>query len=174
MTTHPPPPTGVSTMRRPHEPTSQARWFDEAQIGDSCESPLFTVTAETIDTYARVSGDHNPVHVDREYAAASHFGRRVAHGLLGLALTDGLKSQSEYRFQPGYSLGWTVDFLAPIGIDDTVRVRFRVESTRVSRSRPGWGIVTLPAELVNQDDVVVQRSVHTLMVPRRPAAKEND
>ena len=147
-------------------------YYEDATVGDNCWTPSFTVTGEVIDTYARVSGDHNPVHVDQDYASKSHFGRRVGHGLLGLAIADGLKSQSEYRFHPGYSLGWTADFLAPIGIDDTLTLKFWVGSMRESNSRPGWGIVVLPCELVNQDGVVVMRAEHRLMVPRRPTGSQ--
>ncbi|HEX2704160.1 MAG TPA: 2-dehydropantoate 2-reductase [Candidatus Lustribacter sp.] len=161
---------GRSAMDRPVVPRAPEIYFEDAQVGDGCVTPAFTVTAEVIDAYARVSGDHNRVHVDEDFAQASHFGRRVAHGLFGLALVDGLKSQSELRFHSGYSLGWTVDFVKPIGIGDTLRGRFWVASKRESRSRPEWGIVVLPSELLNQDDEVVQRSEHRLMVPRRPAA----
>jgi len=34
--------------------------------------------------------------------------------------------------------------------------------------RPGWGIVILPSELINQDGEVVQLGEHRLMIPRRP------
>ncbi len=162
------PDSRMSTMDQPVVPQHDFRWYEEASVGDTCWTPSFTVTGEVIDTYARVSGDRNPVHVDEGYASSSHFGKRVGHGLLGLALADGLKSQSEYRFHPGYSLGWTADFLAPIGIDDTLTLKFWVASMRESKSRPGWGIVLLPCELVNQDGVVVMRAEHRLMVPRRP------
>jgi acyl dehydratase len=47
-------------------------------------------------------------------------------------------------------------------------VRFTVGSMRASKSKPGWGIVVLPSELLNQHDQVVQRGEHRLMVPRRP------
>lgn len=162
------PDTRVSTMDRPVVPTRDFRYYEDAKVGDTCFTPSFTVTGEVIDTYARVSGDHNPVHIDEEYASRSHFGRRVGHGLLGLAIADGLKSQSEYRFHPGYSLGWTADFVAPIGIDDTLTLTFWIASMRESASRPGWGIVVLPCELINQDGAIVMRAEHRLMVPRRP------
>ncbi|MGH8829868.1 MAG: MaoC family dehydratase [Polaromonas sp.] len=139
-------------------------------MGDECVSPSYTVTAERIDAYAELTGDFTPVHVDEAYANASHFGCRVAHGLLGLSVADGLKTQSEYRFLPGMSLGWTWDFVLPIKINDVLHVRFRVESMRPSNSKPGWGIVVLPAELINQDGQVVQKGEHRLMVPRRPDA----
>lgn len=148
----------------------EARTWDDAQEGDEAVTPAVTVTGAMIDAYADVSGDRTPLHVDEDYARRSHFGERVAHGLLGLALADGLKCQADYRFLPGMSLGWTWDFLRPIRIGDRLHVRFRVERKRPSRSRPGWGIVHLPCELVNQDGEVVHRGEHKLMIPRRPGA----
>jgi len=149
---------------------SPERYFDDAQVGDACVSPTFTVTAAHIDAYADLSGDHTPVHTDEAFARTTPFGTRVAHGLFGLALADGLKTRSDYRFHPGMSLGWTWDFVAPIKIGDTLHVRFHVASRRLSRSRPGWGIVVLPAELVNQRGEVVQKGEHRLMIPCRPPA----
>ncbi len=144
------------------------KYWDDAQVGDSCTSPTYLVTGERIDAYAEITGDYTPVHVDEAYANASHFGCRVAHGLMGQSVADGLKTQSEYRFLPGMSLGWTWDFLLPIKIGDVLRVRFTVGSMRASQSKPGWGIVVLPSELLNQHDQVVQKGEHRLMVPRRP------
>jgi acyl dehydratase len=144
------------------------RYWDDATVGDEGVSPTVTVTGEIIDQYADVSGDHTPVHVDEEYARKSHFGQRVAHGLYGLAVADGLKCQSEYRFLPGMSLGWTWDFLLPIRIGDILHVKFRIQCKRLSKSKPGWGIVIIPCELINQDGKVVQRGEHKLMIPCRP------
>jgi acyl dehydratase len=145
------------------------RYWDDAKVGDECTSPSYVFTAERIDAYAEVSGDFTPVHVDEAYANASHFGGRVAHGLMGLSVADGLKCQSEYRFLPGMSLGWTWDFLLPIKMADECHVKFRVDSLRASKSRPGWGIAVLPCELINQLGQVVQKGEHRLMIPRRPA-----
>jgi acyl dehydratase len=43
-----------------------------------------TVTAADIEAYATLSGDRNPLHVDREFAAAGPFGAIVAHGPIAL------------------------------------------------------------------------------------------
>jgi len=146
------------------------RYWDDAKLGDEVITPSITVTGAMIDEYADVSGDHTPLHVDEEYARKSHFGQRVAHGLLGLAVTDGLKCQADYRFIPGMSLGWNWDFLLPIRIGDTLHVKFRIGSMRPSKSKPGWGILNIPCELLNQNGEVVQRGEHKLMIPRRPGA----
>ncbi len=144
------------------------RYWDDATEGDQCISPTYQVTEERINAYAVLTGDYTPVHIDEDYARTTPFGTRVAHGLFGLSIADGLKSQSEYRFLPGMSLGWTWDFRLPIKINDVLRVRFSVQGLRASRSRPGWGIVVLPSELINQHDEVVQSGEHRLMIPRRP------
>jgi acyl dehydratase len=146
----------------------EERYWEDAQVGDEGVSPTVTVTGAIIDKYADVSGDYTPLHIDEEYARKSHFGQRVAHGLYGLAVADGLKCQSEYRFRPGMSLGWTWDFLKPIRIGDVLHVKFRIRDMRPSKSKPEWGIVTIPCELINQNGEVVQRGEHRLMVLRRP------
>lgn len=142
------------------------RYYEDATVGDECVSPGLTVTEAHILTYAGLSGDHSELHVNEQFARTTQFGTRVAHGLFGLCVTDGLKTQAEYRFQPGISLGWTWDFAGPIKIGDTLRVKFRVASARTTK-KPDWGIVVLASELINQRDEVIQRGEHRLMIPRR-------
>ena len=146
---------------------SNELYWDDAELGRECVSPTVTVTEKKVNTYAELTGDFTPVHVDEAYAKTTPFGTRVAHGLFGLSLADGLKTRSDYRFAPGMSLGWTWDFKLPIELGDTVHVKFRVGSKR-SVKRPGWGIVVLPSELINQKGEVVQLGEHRFMIPRRP------
>ena len=49
-----------------------------------------TITDADIKAYAGLSGDHNPVHVDREYAEQSRFGKRIAHGLMSAGFFSAL------------------------------------------------------------------------------------
>jgi hypothetical protein len=86
------------------------KYWDDAKEGDECISPTYEVTEERINAYEVLTGDFTPVHIDEDYAKKTPFGTRVAHGLFGLSIADGLKTQSEYRFLPGMSLGWTWDF----------------------------------------------------------------
>ena len=46
------------------------------------------VTQEQIEAYAEASGDFNPIHVDHEFAAGSHFGGTVAHGMMVAAFVS--------------------------------------------------------------------------------------
>jgi acyl dehydratase len=134
-----------------YTPTTPEKYWDEASEADACTSPSYEVT----------------VHIDEAYAKTTPFGTRVAHGLFGLSIADGLKTRSEYRFVAGMSLGWNWDFVLPIKINDVVHVRFTVTGLRQSKSRPGWGIVILPSELINQHGQVVQKGEHRLMIPMR-------
>jgi len=143
-------------------------YWDECAVGDACEFGAYEVTEARVLAYAELTGDFTPVHIDEEYARSTPFGTRVAHGLFGLSIADGLKTQAPMRFVPGMSLGWEWSFVGPIKLGDTVRIRFHVGSKRRSNSRPGWGIVILPSELINQDGVVVQKGEHRLMIPLRP------
>ncbi|QAU11625.1 MaoC family dehydratase [Halorubrum sp. BOL3-1] len=47
------------------------------------------ITEETIEAFAALSGDGNPIHLDDEYAAETMFGGRVAHGVLSAAVVSG-------------------------------------------------------------------------------------
>lgn len=142
-------------------------FFDEIKVGDERLSPRVTVTESHILAYAGVSGDFSPLHMDDEYAKSTHYGQRVAHGLMGLSLTDGLKVQSAF-FQDGIALGWTWRFKAPIKIGDTLQLKFRVADKRPSKSRPEMGIVIVAMQLMNQRGEIVQEGDHQLMVPLKP------
>jgi acyl dehydratase len=150
-----------------YTPTTPEKYWDEAAEGDTCMSPSYEVTEARIIAYAELTGDFTAVHIDEEYAKTTPFGTRVAHGLFGLSIADGLKTRSEYRFVAGMSLGWNWDFVLPIKINDVVHVRFTVTGLRQSKSRQGWGIVILPSELINQHGQVVQKGEHRLMIPMR-------
>lgn len=149
------------------------KFFDDIKLGDERQTPRVTVTESHVLAYAGVAGDFSPIHMDEVYAAGTVFGGRIAHGLMGLSLIDGLKVQSGF-FHDGISLGWNWMFRAPIRIGDTVQGRFRIAERRESRSRPGMGILLIVMQLINQRDEVVQEGEHRLMVPCRPEGVEGE
>jgi acyl dehydratase len=114
--------------------TIEDKYWDDAVVGQECISPPYEVTEARVMAYADLTGDHTPVHIDEAYARTTPFGTRVAHGLFGLSVADGLKTKSDLRFMPGMSLGWEWRFVGPIKLGDTVRVKFHVGSKRESKS----------------------------------------
>ncbi len=90
------------------------------------------VTDRDIELFAEVSSDHNPVHLDDDYARDTIFGGRIAHGMM----TAGLVSAVIGEQLPGHGtvyLGQTLKFLAPVRPGD--RVTAEVEVTAIDHSK---------------------------------------
>lgn len=151
-------------------PPMSKRYLEDLAVGEEIETPGITITDWHVMQFAGVSMDFFELHTNEEFAAQTDFGRRVAHGLLGLAVTDGLKNRSELNVEAIASLHWSWDFVGPIFIGDTVSARLRVAEKRESKSRPDRGIVTLELELRNQRGETVQKGLNRMMVKRRPAS----
>ena len=143
------------------------RYFDEIEIGETHSTPGITITDWHVMQFAGLSMDFFELHTSDEFAKQTEFGRRVAHGLLGLALTDGLKNRSEFQVHAIASLHWSWDFVGPIFIGDTVTATLRVAEKRPSQSKPDRGVVTLELELRNHDGQIVQKGKNLLMVERQ-------
>jgi 3-hydroxybutyryl-CoA dehydratase len=108
-----------------------------------------TITEDDILLFALVSGDHNPIHLDAEYAEKSLFGKRIAHGFLIGSLISAVLGND----MPGPGsiyLGQTLKFLAPIHIGDTVTVTVKVVALREDKR-----IITLHTDCTNQHGTLV-------------------
>ncbi len=108
-----------------------------------------TVTENDIVRFAEVSGDHNPVHLDEEYAASTPFRGRIAHGILSASFISAILGNN----LPGPGtiyLGQTLKFLAPVRIGDTITASVEVIALREDKR-----IVTLRTDCINQDAVLV-------------------
>jgi acyl dehydratase len=76
----------------------------EVLVGDRYRTGGVSITEAHVVAYAGVSGDHYDIHMDDRAAQKMGFSHRIGHGLLGLALTDGLKVRAPVRF--GLSRRW--------------------------------------------------------------------
>jgi acyl dehydratase len=143
-------------------------YFEDFAVGDEFVTLSRTVTEADIVAFAGLSGDYNQLHTDAEFAKDTLFGERIAHGLLGLAITGGLKQRlGIFDGTVMAFLGLTWDFVGPIRIGDTVHARMIVAETRATH-KPDRGILVQEVELINQDDSTVQKGRHTVMMQRRP------
>jgi len=147
-------------------------YFEEMEVGSSLVSPGRTVTEADIVAFCGISGDYNELHSNAEFAKQTLFGRRIAHGLLGLAMASGLAGRlglMEGTAQAFMGLAWK--FKHPIFIGDTIRVRVRVKKKREIK-RLGGGLVIIDVAVVNQEDQVVQEGEWTLLIKSRTATEE--
>jgi acyl dehydratase len=142
--------------------------YEDIELGAKFESAAHTVTPADIAGFADVTRDHHPLHLDAAYARSRGFPAVIAHGLFGLSLMEGLKSELKlYEETSVASLGWDeVRFKAPIVAGDRLRVRFRFIDKRPTRS-PGRGIVIEALDLINQRDEVVTQARHTSLILTR-------
>jgi len=148
--------------------------FNDLILGDEWESPARTVTETEVVLFAGLSGDFNPLHVNRESSKNGPFGRPVAHGLLGLAIATGLISQAPRMDTLAFLAILEWKFLVPIGFGDTIRVVSRVEDLE-SQARGRRGIVTWYRRVLNQDSVTVQEGrTQTLVRGRVSNSRRND
>ncbi len=145
-------------------------FFEDFDEGQAWTTRGRTVTEADVVQFAALSWDHNRIHTDEEYCKTeSVFGTRIAHGILGLAISSGLMVTLgilEGTVIAVLGIDWT--FVAPIKIGDTVHVRQTVRSTKPT-SKPDRGVVVFETRLFNQRDEVVQQGTRTLMVKRKAA-----
>jgi len=152
------------------EPVVLGLWFEDFNEGEERLSPGRTITESDLVNFAGLTGDYSQVHTDEAFCQKTEFGTRIAHGLLGLSIAQGLCWRTNYTQGTGVaSLGWDKwTFKRPIFIGDTVRVRWSLISKRESQSKAGMGIITERVCLVNQHGQVVQEGEHITLIRRRP------
>ncbi len=118
-----------------------------------------TFTDEDVRDFARISGDHNPIHLDDAYAAETRFERRLVHGML----TASLISAAIANDLPGEGtiyLSQSLQFKAPVFIGDTVTA-----TVEVVKFRPERQIATLVTRCVNQAGTVVIEGEAVVLAP---------
>jgi len=147
--------------------------YEDLHVGLGFESPTRTVTETDVVMFAAMTGDYSELHTSEAFARKTQYGRRVAHGLLGLAITHGLMwpRTNALRDIAIAFLGisdWR--FRGPIFLGDTVHVVYRITDMRDSRTYPGQAIVTFEVELRNDDGEVLQQGRKVLLVSKVPLA----
>jgi len=92
------------------------------------------ITDRDIEQFAEISTDHNPVHLDDEYARDTIFEGRIAHGML----TAGLVSAVIGEQLPGHGtiyMSQNLKFLAPVRPGDLVHAEVKVVDMIIDKRR---------------------------------------
>lgn len=122
-----------------------------------------TVTETDIVMFAGLSGDYNPVHVDKEYAVETRFGLRIAHGLLTTSFLSRLLGM-ELPGKGSVYLEQSLKFLAPVFIGDTITAS--AEILEIDQDR---GILRLETICRKQDNTIVLKGEAKMMMPKEGA-----
>jgi acyl dehydratase len=161
-------------MGAPTDPN--VRYLDELEVGVCWTTRGRTITEADLVTFGTWSGDMHPLHTDEEYARRTQFGGRIFHGPGALAIAFGLEMGLGWKLGSAIAFlgirGWNL--VAPVRIGDTLHVTEEVVDIRPSMTKPDRGVVTTKVELLNQDGVVCQEGLWTVLLARRPrSAGEN-
>lgn len=111
-----------------------------------------------IDAFAKVSGDHNPLHVDTTYARQAGFKDRIAHGsLLGSWISAALAEH-----MPGRGtvyLRQTLEFRKPAHPGDRLKMRLCIAEKKRR------GRVIIDTNITNTDGTELLRGTAEVIAP---------
>ena len=143
--------------------------FEDFAAGQKFTGSRLRVDTAAIKWFA-AQYDPQPFHLDEQAAASSAFGGLAASGWHTAALTMRLIVGSDFRPAGGIlGFGGELAWLKPVRPGDELHVEAKILETRLSRSRPGVGIVKLRVTTLNQHGEAVQTFTPALLVPLRPA-----
>ena len=143
------------------------RYYEELEIGRRFETPRRTVIDADIATFAGLTADFNPLHMDEVFAAESDFKGRITHGPMIVGMAFGLASRTD--LMDGTVLGlldiaWT--FKKPVRPGDTISAVVTVLERRLTK-QPDRGVVTLQLDVLNQRGEVAQVGTAKVLVRRK-------
>ena len=123
-----------------------------------------TVTAEMVEAFARLTGDYNPLHFDRDFASRTRFGELIVQG----GITTGILNALVAMDMPGpgtvfVSQSWT--FPKPVFIGDTIRAEATVTGLYDGRPKADMDFV-----ITNQrgEEVLTGAATVYQARPRKP------
>lgn len=145
------------------------KYFEEFAVGDEFTTPSRTITEAHIVSFANLSGDFNPLHVDEEFAKKTMFGGRIAHGLLGLSIYTGLMHELGLVVGTVMAfMGLTWRFTAPIKAGDTITGKMKVKEKKEAK-RADRGVIVFEGWVVNHRGERTSEGEMTLMMARKRA-----
>ena len=139
---------------------TQAKYLEDLHVGEH-HTRDFHIDIETIEAFAKVSGDFNPIHMDEDFAKASPFKGRIAHGMLMAAYI----SASLSSYLPGVGaiyVSQTLKFKRAIRPGDDVTVHLDIIDIN-----PKTAHVTLTTNVKCRNKVMVEGQC-VILAPKRP------
>ena len=141
------------------------RTYEELEVGATYRSRFGRTVLEADNVwFTLLTLNTNPIHFDAQHAAQTAWGKPLVDSTFTLALVTGLSVIDVS--ERAVNLGWRdVRLPAPVFAGDTIRAETEILEKRESKSRPGFGVVTVRSRGLNQDDVVVIEFERTVLVP---------
>ena len=148
------------------------KYGDEFKAGDVYDAGAVTVTETHVVNWAGLTGDFYPLHMDKEFAATTQFGQRLAHGPMIFALAVGRVALA--GFGGDAAIAWlgadNMQMRAPVFIGDTLSVTVEVKEMRRTRD-PKRGVGIWLYTVRNQRAETVMQFDYKLMFHMRDQAE---
>jgi acyl dehydratase len=141
------------------------RTYEELEVGAVYRSRFGRTVLEADNVwFTLLTLNTNPIHFDARYAAQTEWEKPLVDSTFTLALVTGLSVVDVS--EQAVNLGWReVRLPAPVFAGDTIRAETEILEKRESKSRPGFGVVTVRSRGLNQRDEVVIDFERTVLVP---------
>lgn len=133
--------------------------FSTLQVGQEYET-TFTVTDEMVRTFAKITGDKNPIHLDEEYAKNTRFGKRICHGMLVASLISKVLGM-DFPGPGTILVRQQLTYRAPVFVGETVKVHVRVIEKREEKKR-----VILQTNVLKMDGSVAIEGLAEVLIER--------
>jgi acyl dehydratase len=150
-------------------PDPQPRTFEDFRLGDVIETRGRTVETADFITFAGLTGDHYPLHVDADFASGTRFGERIGHGPLTFAIAVGLVGMTGYYGDAIVALLEVARLraLAPVRAGDTLSVHAEVTGCEAGEN-PKYGTLTVLYTVRNQRKEDVMQFTQVMLARRQP------
>ncbi|HOO89806.1 MAG TPA: MaoC family dehydratase [Syntrophales bacterium] len=138
----------------------KVKHIDDIQVGEK-QSFTKTVTETDVYLFAGITGDMNPIHINRVYAAQTKFQKPIAHGILALGLISNVLG-TKLPGPGAVYVGQTIEFTKPVYIGDTITANAEVVRKDSERNR-----LYLRTWCENHDGTVVLDGEASLVLPKK-------
>ena len=139
----------------------EGRYYDRVAVGDRFSESL-KVTEQHILLGARLIGDYNPLHVNREFAEQSRFGARILHGVITAAIVGAPVG----NYFAGTAIAYLEQnnrFTAPVYAGDTLTSTWTV-TEKIDKPKSNGGVIVMSGICRNQDGIVVLEADGKMLV----------
>jgi acyl dehydratase len=161
-----PAPVSTPAVKAVRDVIQRGLYYEEFELGIRyLHRPGRTMTEADNVLFTTMTMNTQSLHLDAAWSATQPFGQRLVNSMLTLSTMVGSSVAQLTEGTIVGNLGFeNVAFPHPVLHGDTLYSETEVAAKRLSKSRPGQGIVTLAHTAKNQDGVVVATAIrHTLV-----------
>ncbi len=151
------------------------KYYEDIEVGAKIKHPVGrTVTEADNVLFCALTMNHQPLHLDVEFASRTQFGQRIVNGIYVLGLVVGLATSDLTEGTIVANLGFDrIIQPNPVFHGDTIYAETEILDKRESKSQPDRGIVRLKQLGRKQDGTTVVELERTVMFVKRLSGERN-